>query len=230
MTQENLLSRLNFQKQDVYLDGRVIFSAPQITTAGDIQVLGVPQNGQRIYAGTGSCCYGYMAVLERIKEDEDDFRLEALVPTTFNVFDIIPVSVDYVKTGFGNNDAVLVTGYGCAGAGVKLIGVSHPNMIEVIPRNEFKEIEGTTKFTAPRLNVRQQDGAISLDFFRVGDRLKPGRTRTPNLPEILIDQNYESYVSQDVIASKDLTQILRDSGVNIKETVERNKDYTRMRR
>lgn len=236
MTQENLLNKLNFEGEDIYLDGKIIFSVPHIKCASRINVLGIPQNGKRIYFGTGECCYGFQGVLEKTEKGEDDFRLESLVTANFNVFDIIPVIVDYKKTGFGNGDAVLTTGYGCAGAGVKLTGVYYPDVIEVVSRDEFRKIEGIAEFTLPILNVNQQNGTISLDFYRTGYRLKPGRSVDPRLPRTpdgtlcLIDDAFEHYVSQDIIASKDLTSHLKELGLDIENTMEQNSGYIRMKR
>ncbi len=235
MTQKSLLERLNFQGEDVYLDDKVVFSVPHINTVSGINMLGVSEesspHGGRIYVGSGKCCYGIISVLDHIPNPEDkeayNFCLKAIMPPDFNVYDIIPA---VATGGFDNSDTMLTTGYGCAGAGVRLMGISSPKTIEVISKDEFNEIWGSRQVSMhPRLTIHQQSSTISLDYLRAGYRLKPGRSRNPRLPTLLIDDSYEPFVSQDVFVSRDLTPVLRDIGVDIEKTIERNKDYTRIR-
>ena len=234
MTEQNLTERLNFKEDDVFLDGKVIFSVPHRHAKSGINLLGVPQNGRTLYIGSGQCCYGPITILESHSQEgeEPNFQLDAMRMPDFNVYDIIPASVDYKKTGFANEGAILTTGYGCAGSGVRLIDTYNPKTIEVVSGEEFQEMWNSRvqNWVMPRLNVNEKEGRITLDLLRSGYRLKPGKSRDPNLPSILLDSNaQEWYVSQDVWASKDLTPVLSEIGVDVEKTIEANRGYTRIR-
>ena len=126
---------------------------------------------------------------------------------------------------------MLTTGYGCAGSGVRLVDTYYPTTIEVISGDEFKKMWNPEiqSFVMPHLRVDKDKRTITLDLLKSGYRLKPGRSRDPKLPSCLIDDSYESYVSQDVWASKDLTLVLSEIGVDIEKTIETNEDYARIR-
>ena len=49
MTEQKLIKRLNFEDDDVYLDGSKIFSVPHKTTESPINLLGISQSGKIIY-------------------------------------------------------------------------------------------------------------------------------------------------------------------------------------
>ena len=205
MTNKNLVERLNFDGDDVFLDGKVIFSVPHRDTESEINLLGVPQHGRMIYIGSGKCCYGPITILDDVGRDGETpkFRLESFRVPDFNVYDIIPASVDYRKTGFANGGAILTTGYGCAGSGVRLIDTYYPKTINVVSEEEFQKIRmrndpsGRNYLDKPRLNVnKEQKDIITLDW--LGE-------------------------------SKDLTPILKEIGVDVEKTIEVNKGYTRIR-
>ncbi|MBU0457007.1 MAG: hypothetical protein ABH824_04110 [Nanoarchaeota archaeon] len=234
MTEQNLIERLNFKEDDVFLDGKVIFSVPHRPAKSGINLLGVPENGRTVYVGSGQCCYGPITILKSHSQEseEPNFQLDAMRMPDFNVYDIIPASVDHKKTGFANEGAILTTGYGCAGSGVRLIDTYNPKTIEVVSGEEFQEMWNSRvqNWVMPRLNVNEQEGRITLDLLRSGYRLKAGKSRDPNLPSILLDSNaQEWYVSQDVWASKDLTPVLNEIGVDVEKTIEANRGYTRIR-
>ncbi len=234
ISEQKLTERLNFEGDDVFLDGKVIFSVPHRQTQSDINVLGVPQHGREIYVGSGSCCYGFITILHNGATDSETpkFKLDGFRIPDFNVYDIIPASGDYKKTGFGNDGAILTTGFGCAGSGVRLIDTYYPKMIEVVPGIEFQEMWNSRvqNFVMPRLNVNEYEGKITLDLLRSGYRLKPGKSRDPKLPSCVLDANaQEWYVSQDIWASKDLTPVLDKLGLDVEKTIEANRGYTRIR-
>ena len=243
MTDRNLVERLNFQKRDVFLDGNKIFTVPLKDTLGKINLLGVIQSGRRIFVGSGTCCYGPISILEDNAiingslEDEaqnsntPDFQLETMRIPDFNVFDIIPAIVDCEKTKFANDYALLTTGYGCAGSGVRLVATYYPTAIEVVSGDEFQKMwnKNIQDGVRPHLRVDKDKRTITLDLLKSGYRLKPGRSRNPGLPTCLIDDSYESYVSQDIWASKDLTLVLSEIGVDVEKTIEANEGYTRIR-
>lgn len=232
MTNENLTERLNFEGDDVFLDGKVIFSVPHREAMSEINLLGVPKGRRIIYAGSGKCCYGPITILRDISQEGESpkFILDGLRVPDFNVYDIIPAIVNPSKTGFGNGEAVLTTGYGCAGSGVRLIGTSYPKTIEVVSAEEFQEMKDSRVMITPRLNANRQKGIITLDLLRAGFRLKPGKTRDPRLPSVLLDSNaQEWYVSQDIYESMDLTPVLGKIGVDIDKTIEANLGYVRIR-
>ncbi len=231
MTEQNLIKRLNFQGDDVLLDGKVIFSVPHRYAKSGINLLGVSKNGRTIYIGSGQCCYGPITILINSSQEGEklNFQLDSMRMPDFNVYDIIPANVDYEKTGFFNADTILTTGYGCAGSGVRLISTYTPKTIEIVSEDEYQKMCNSNRVT-PRLNVVEQEGIITLDLLKSGYRLKPVKSRDPNLPSVLLDSNAEEwYVSQDVWMSKDLTPVLNEIGVNIEKTIEVNSGYTRIR-
>lgn len=253
MTEQNLIERLNFEGTKVYLDGEVIFSGLDIPVDNQINLLGVtpertiyrssrqepgkepvltdPIQTRIIYVGSGSCCEGPISILtsEHKEGEKEDFKLRSIKLPSFNVFDMLPVVFSGTEQLDGEQYGLLATGYGCHGRGVKLIGQQCSGYLEVVPSQEFREIENTDRFTAPRLTVHQQDDTISLDFYMIGHRLKPGNKRDPNVPDFLIGPMHETYTSQDIHASKDLTSRLVELGIDINKTVEANKGYVRIR-
>jgi len=208
---EKILDKLNFEGNDVVLDGKVVYSVPNRPTKSEINLLGVTQDENTIYVGSGQCCYGPITILKVTKDDGkiSKIYLDAFRLPDFNTYDIIPVEVDYDKMEFSNSDAILCTGFGCAGAGVRLISESSPKTIDVVSEEEFDkmrkdiiEMKRYNNFVLPRLNVNEEEGTISLDLKSSGTYMKK---------------------------SKDLTSRLNELGVNIKKTIEKNKGYTRIR-
>ncbi len=258
MTKADLIERLNFEGTKVYLDGVVIFSGPDkpVNVDNKINLLGVtrekvmydpviyrpnresiftdPRQTRDIYVGCGSCCEGPISILtaEHEKGKKENFRLDSVKLPGFNVYDILPVVFKDTNQLNRERSGLLATGYGCDGSGVKLIGRDCSGYLEVVPSRDFRELRNakTQNHGAPRLTISAQKRGITLDLLKSGHRLKPGHERTPNLPEILIDNNYEFYVSQDIYASKDLTAKLIELGVDINKTIEANEGYIRIRR
>mgnify|MGYP001559024461 FL=1 len=187
-----------------------------------------------IYVGSGGCCEGPISILTSgHKEGEkEDFKLDSVKLPSFNVFDILPVVFGDTDQLDGERYGLLATGYGCHGRGVKLIGRDCSGYLEVVPSHEFRDLwdKRTQNWVAPRLTVSDQTKRITLNLLKSGYRLKPGHRRNPNIPEFLIDNNYETYVSQDIHASKDLTSRLVELGVDIEKTIEANEGYVRIRR
>ena len=233
MACEKLVERLNFKGTEVYLDGEVIFSGLGIPFDNQINLLGVPQHQRNIYVGCGGCCEGPISILtSQHKEDEkEDFKLDSVKLPSFNVFDILPIVFRGAEQLDGEQYGLLATGYGCHGKGVKLIGQACSGYLEVVPSQEFRELwdKGAQDWVEPRLTIDNQTERITLNLLRSGYRLKPGHKRNPNIPRCLIDQNFETYVSQDIHASKDLTSRLVELGIDIKKTIEANESYTRIR-
>src|SRR3989344_3391052 len=234
MAERDLIERLNFKGDDVLLDGEKIFSVPHRDSKSEINLLGVLQSGRMLYVGSGKCCYGPISILTNHSQEgqEPNFQLDSIRVPDFNVYDIIPTCVDWKKTGFANEGAILTTGYGCAGSGVRLISTCYPKTIEVVSGEEFHEMWNprVQNYVMPYLNVNDQKGTISLDLFESGFRPKPGKSRNPKLPSILIDLGSEEwYEPQNVWASKDLTSVLNQLGVDVEKTIEANKGYVRIR-
>ncbi len=209
MTEQNLTERLNFERDNVLLDGEVIFSVPHRPAVSGINLLGVPQHGRRIYIGSGQCCYGLITILDDIAGEGETpkFQLDGFRVPDFNAYDIIPAHADYKKTGFANEGAILTAGYGCAGSGVRLIDTYYPKTIEVVSGEEFQEMWDSRiqKRLMPRINVNEHRGIITLDLLQ------------------------SSSIAQDIWASKDLTPVLNDLGVDVEKTIEANREYTRIR-
>ena len=234
MTRQDIGERLNYKGDDVFLDGKVIFSVPHRESQSEINLLGVIKEAGKIYVGSGQCCFGPISILEnRAKNGEEpEYELDGLRVPNFNVYDIIPAYVDNKKTRFCNNGAILTTGYGCAGSGVRLIDTNYPKTIDVVSNEEFRGLWGDTRvqgWVMPYLRVDEQKGTITLDLLKAGYRVKAGKSRDPTLPSILLDSDAEeSYVSEDIWASKDLTARLVEIGVDIEKTIEQNKGYVRI--
>ena len=255
MTKANLIERLNFEGTNVYLDGKIIFPGLNIPVDNKISLLGVtperlvyqssvsepgkesvltdPIQTRIIYVGCGSCCEGPISILtsEHNEGEQENFKLKSVKLPSFNVYDIIPVVLEeghQLEEMYG----LLATGYGCNGRGVKLFGRDCSAYLEVVPSQEFRDLwdKTTQSWVEPRLTVNEQTGGIALNLLNSEYRLKPGHRRNPNIPDCLIDYNYETYVSQDVHASKDLTTKLVELGVDIEKTIEANEGYVRIRR
>lgn len=257
MTKADLIEKLNFEGTKVNLDGKVMFSGRDMPHPIDnrINLLGVtperveykscisvpnkepvftdPKYARLIYVGCGSCCEGPLYILQSVRKEgeEEDFQLDCFKLPRFNVYDILPVAFGDTDQLSGERYGLLATGYGCHGSGVKLIGRDCSGYLEVVSSHDFMELWGPRiqNWVTPRLSLSAQKRGITLDLLKSGHRLKPGHVRTPNLPEILIDNNYEFYVSQDIYASKDLTARLIELGVDIEETIKANEGYVRIR-
>lgn len=126
----------------------------------------------------------------------------------------------------------MTTGLGCAGSGVQLISTCFPKTIEVISYEEFQELRGNSEqIVKPRLKVDFEEEKIFLELQKGGYRPKPGRTRNPRLPSIVADsENEEFFMSQDAWKSLDITSRLNEIGVNMGETMEDNRIYSRIQR
>ncbi|MBS3157026.1 hypothetical protein J4442_02520 [Candidatus Woesearchaeota archaeon] len=257
MTEKELIERLNFEGTGIYLDGEAIFSGLDIPVDNRINLLGVtperteyqssryepgkkepvftdPVQTRHIYVGCGSCCEGPISVLisEHKEGEKEDFKLCSVKLPSFNVFDILPIVFKGTEQLDGERYGLLATGYGCHGRGVKLIGRDCSGYLEVVPSQEFRELwdKRAQDWVEPRLTIDDQTERITLNLLKSGYRLKPGHKRNPNIPKCLIDQNFETYVSQDIHASKDLTSRLVELGVDIKKTIEElNEGYVRIR-
>jgi hypothetical protein len=230
MTNKKLSERLSFEGDDVLLDENTIFSVPHRHTQSDINLLGVPEKGNVIFTGSGQCCFGYITILKNHKTIEGnhreydienpEFTLDGIRVPNFNVYDIMPVGPR----------GILATGYGCSGSGVQLIDTVNPKTIEIVSEEEFQAFRNEyyqdyNNFT-PRFGINEQEGTISLDLLRTGFRAKPGRTRDPKLPSILVNTaDEEFYISSDVVASKNLTPILEEKGFEIDTLIEANRGY-----
>jgi hypothetical protein len=153
-----------------------------------------------IYVGTGYCCHGHVYKLDQIRKDE--LRTIQILSVDLNVYDLLPVIVDYKKTGFCNEHAgIIVTGYGCAGQGVRLLDTLCPKSIDVISTDDCDEMYGSDFNTEGFACV---EGAELIDL--VIRRNGGGGSR-----------------------KKDITNILREAGVDIEKTFEMLKRYKKIK-
>ena len=217
--------KLNFKGKELFLDGKPILVVPgDNDTVTRINQAGVL--GRTIFVGTGSCCFGY--ALKLVDYQHKPHALESIFTPDLNVHEMLPVSVDYEKAKFPNDGGLLVAGYGCAGSGVRLLSTYSPKSVDVVTTEEFSKMMGRDH-CKPFLRVDAEAGKISLDLLKAGYRVKAGMQRDPKMPSILVDTSVEEWhVSQNRMASKDLTPILTNLGVNIEETIALCKDYTRI--
>lgn len=221
---------LSFQNGVVYLNGQTIFTVPvKRATMNTVTVLGYNEFdgelGDQLLVGTGTCCHGH---LYKLQKSEGEYPLSQVIAVDTNVMDILPVSVDYKKTGFANESAVLVVGYGCAGAGVRLLGTSYPRMIDVITSEQLMANIPNGQHAAPIFRADKNSGTIHLDIRRAGFQQKPGTKREAGLPSILVDKNEEFRVSVDVWTSMNITKRLEEVGVDIGKTIELVSTYRRI--
>jgi len=219
MTPSNLVNRLSFDERNVLLDGEAIYSFPEMgyNASSKIKILGVPQHGKKIYVGSGICCHGLIAILNDSNSREEEkphFSLGALRLPSFNVEDILPVVIDYDKTGFkktrygrysASDDAILTTGHGCSGSGVSLVSIEHPKTIEVVSEKEYDKMRCGVNIK-PRF--RFEGRGIILDFFK---------------------RNEYECITSEVTASTDLTPLLNELGIDIGKTIQENSGYARIR-
>ncbi len=223
--QKPLIERLSFtaSQPELYLDGKLIFTTPKthFTTDG-INVIGVDETRGIIDIGTGQCCHGYFYRLQWSKENSQ-FNLELIRHIDLNVYDLLHAKPAKITTDVPTKQAVLATGYGCAGEGVRLIGLYDPIVTDILPdfhglwdRNEWGRI-------SPRFRV--SEGRIYLDIHGI-DRMFSS-ARNPNKPAELHDASDKTYTA-GVSNSFDLTERLANAGVDINQTLEFAKDYKKL--
>ena len=226
---KDLAEKLSFQGSEVFLDGERILKVPgDCETRTQIRMLGVCDHkigDWDVFVGTGSCCHGHVLAL-------DGTRLDQILTPDLCVEDMLPMAVDHKKTGFSTSGALLVTGQGCAGGGVRLMSVYYPQVIDIMPTEEFRGMYDGRRdgWVIPRLRADPETGRITLDLHRGGYRLRPGMSRDPTLPSILLDSKAEEFhVSDDLHSTLDLTERLARTGVDVEKSIDLSKDYHRIR-
>lgn len=232
MSKEKNLPAIRFQGKDVYLDQKLAFSVPGAnTTKTHINVIGAifdPSSYgiKDMYIGTGSCCHGHLL---HTRMENGELELSQILTPDFNVYDILPlVTSDCKKAGLGNNnEGLLAVGYGCSGAGAKIIGEYCCKMTEIVGEGELRSLMGDNPCD-PTFVIDLGKDSIRLDLFKIGLRAKPGRTREPGLPSILMNPaNEEFYRTEEIVNSLDLKSRLESKGVDFKNTFRRLEDYSR---
>jgi hypothetical protein len=228
---------LNFKGDKVFLDGETIFVIPvRHATMDTVTVVGFWERSKddpspTIYVGSGTCCHGHLYELEKHGENVP-YVLDQVIAVGTNLMDILPAVVNYEKAGFPNGNGVLVVGYGCAGAGVRLISTYYPRCVDVVSTEQFRSQIQHGQHTSPVFRVDKSTGTIHLDFRWAGWRVKAGMYRDPALPSILADsQTEEFYVSSaDLLATIDLSPRLEEVGVDVRKTIELVTNYRRLLR
>lgn len=230
METEELVKKLSFKENRLYLDGNEILSIPGNKTCARINIVGV--RGGSIYIGTGGCCHGYLFEME--KSAGESFVLDDFFSVDFNIFEMMPV----VMRGENSlNRAMLVSGYGCAGSGIRIVSTYDARSISVISRDEYKGVEDfkpedigldKTGFKEHRLNLDDKAGKISLDLYNIGKRVKSGMTRQAGVPEFLMTGEEEYCVSDRASKSENLTQRLERFGVDIPASLELARSFRKI--
>ncbi len=248
MEADDLIGRLGFKSDSVFLDGNMIFTVPFTNPAEfSINVLGLEylpdtlvENKYRLFVGSGGCCYGPVSILEAKAGKTPHFEMRTLRIPDLNANDIIPARVNPEISDFPNREAFLVTGDGCAGGGVRLISTYYPRSREMVSTPEkTTEIVSTPDYrkclgenvAVPRLRIDYQKGSISLDFMAVGFPRYPDSFNKGwrALPSIMTTKELQGrYVSQVVCASMDLTSALRDRDIDMEDTLTANRRYRRI--
>lgn len=217
-----LIERLSFTEHqpELYLDGKLLFTTPE-THSGTrgINVLGVDETNDYIDIGTGECCYGYIHRLTRYEKDRP-FSLDIIRPVDFNIYDLLPVI--HARTDLPNQQSLLAVGHGCAGAGIRLIGMYTPSAREFLSASEYSLLKpkGSERVN-PSFEI--SNGDIYLNLTGVARGFGP--ERNPDKPNMLHDLSDRIY-SID-FKSIDLTQKLADLGIDIEKTLEFTKNYER---
>ncbi|MDP3727081.1 MAG: hypothetical protein Q8R35_00390 [bacterium] len=182
------MDNLTFAGSRVFENDNIVFEVPikrhtmdVIRTAGMVR-RPHPDAFSTMYAGTGDCCHGLLYVIARHRNGD---LLDHVVSVPTNVMDILPVWVDYKRAGITNNDVgVLVTGYGCAGAGVWLIDYYSIRFIELMGHDEFWRLLGDVYYGSPRPTFRVEDRRIHLDMSFIGGGRRSTVDLTPRLEKI----------------------------------------------
>lgn len=215
-----LIDRLNFKDTRLYLDGTEILNVPGNKSNAEINIITTDEN--KIYVGTGGCCKGYLLELER---HDKSFNLEEIFAVDFCVLEILPVVLP--GNPAGNPKSALVSGYGCAGSGIRMINLYGAKSTNVMSTEDFKAITGV-EHRMPRF--RTDNGKISIELTYAGYRLKPGMKKQPGVPEFLAGPESEFYTSDDVYASRDITAKLEEIGVDVAKTIDEAKAFRKIKR
>ncbi|MDO8556752.1 MAG: hypothetical protein Q7R96_06300 [Nanoarchaeota archaeon] len=232
METKKLIERLAFEGHDVFLDAEKVLTEPltelPLHSGNAIAVIGY--GDRKLFVGSAGCCQGlFSTYAQQGTEEAPTFRLERVAMPDLNVYDILPVLTDTKKTGFGNPDAVLVTGGGCAGAGIRLLDQYYPKSHDILSTEEFgnlaERVSGTGHAKS-RLRV-DQTGKVLLDFSRGYWRTKAGMPST-RFGNILVGSNEELVFAEQPIYTEDLTPRLEKFGLNIKGTKTINERYDRI--
>lgn len=160
------MSKITFAGSNLFENDNIVFETPikrhtmdVIRTAG---VLQRPGCFTTMYAGTGTCCHGFLYVIMRGHPKGDLLDHAVSVPT--NVMDVLPVEVDYKRAGTLNDHSVaLITGYGCAGAGVWLVDYYSIRFIELVGHDELWNLLGPSRVGMPHPQFRVEGQRIFLD-------------------------------------------------------------------
>lgn len=221
-SQKPLIERLSFSGPFLDLEGHTIFATPD-THSGTrgINVIGVDETNGFIDIGTGECCYGYVHRLIEYKKNEG-FKLDNIRHIDFDVHDLLSVVDSKTSTDLPNQQSILAVGHGCAGAGVRLIGMYYPISKEVLTAKEYYNLkpEGSER-VQPRFSI--SEGRIHLDITGIARGFGP--ERDPNKPNMLHDLSDSIYSVN--FNTFDLTERLADLGVDIAGTLEFAKNYER---
>jgi hypothetical protein len=203
-----LADRLSFGNGEIFIDNDLAFRVPGGEKQTNLLLVRHHEDSwlgpgsATVYVGTGGCCHGHVYELH-YRKGEKVLECSQIVAADTCVRDMLPVVVDYEKTGFPNDHSgVLVTGIGCAGAGVRLLDMSYSGRIDVITSKEYYNLKRGNVTPLPRFNIK--GGKILLELL--------------NLHHLWLED------------SKDITSTLEGCGVRIDETIKLQEKYERLRR
>jgi len=205
METKDLIEKIKLDKHSLYFDGTKVFDMPNMPdSTGRINVFGITEISDdsrfdaKAFIGSGSCCYGYAAILGVDFDKEiPKLYITDIATLDLNVFDILPIALKhtYSDNEEGYKTGILATGTGCDGSGVRYI-------------SSFNE-------TFDVLNTEETwDKSISLGIFR------------PNFDQRLelTDESRILYTGWGMV---DITERLMEKGLDLEKTVERNEVYLR---
>ncbi len=175
---------------------------------------------------TGYCCDGHVAFS---KVSEDKFVLADIVSVDLVPQDVLPLEMDYEKTGFCNEGALLVVGQGCAGSGLRLLDTGYHGSRMLVGRGGYRSLQ-PARDCDPRLRLDVVERRIFLDFHVKGWRPKKGFENHPDAysplrPNLKVEEPYVWHVPYE---SCDITDILLPLGLMLEETISKLEGFRRV--
>lgn len=186
----------------------------------------------KVIIGTGQCCFGNVYYLTSYGWDHGHPKLDSILPADMNVYDLLPAvwAEPYRGPLQSTYGPIVMTGSGCAGAGVRLLDVGHPEIHSLVDRDEYfnlyrefnKKIGGGVNYwPALRLN---NAGEIVIDIHIQSYRKVPNQPPSPH-PEV------EAMIVDNLIVNSiTLNDRLHTAGIDIEKTIEQyQQQYRRVR-
>lgn len=233
---EKLIERLALDGNKLLMDEKPVIEVPdgEWSSKNQIYFAKADEKG-RVIMGTGGCCDGYVVFgvardvdpkhpIQKFRGLDKDCHISEVYEVPFNVYDVMPLSLRTEDTNFANGSGFLAVGSGCSGAGLRIYGRERfqTPMKEIITSRHYSDI--TEGFWNPTPRLMTNEDKIYLD---IHDK----RFTTPegDTPLLVGFDTKGEYVRSGPNYSRDITHWLRCAGVEIEETIERNKQFETIR-